>query len=104
MRFEIRYFFLEIGLSLGLAQSQEKIIQSQTSLNTFVSNGLACVTIQCMRNYIGKLYRTFLRGGGAPREALNRKIPAKPTSRSALFVRFCSTYGGKFIALEEFLE
>ena len=38
MRFEFRYFFLEIGLSpKGLTQSQEKSILFQTSLHTSTS-------------------------------------------------------------------
>ena len=53
MRFEIRYFFLEIGLSpSGFTQSQEKSILFQTSLYTFAFHGLACATIQCVHNYI----------------------------------------------------
>ena len=43
MRFEIRYFFLEVGLSpKGLTQTQEKSISFQTSLYAFAVHGLTC--------------------------------------------------------------
>ena len=45
MRFEIRYLFLEIGLSPKVST------QSQTSLYTFAFHGLACASIQCVRYY-----------------------------------------------------
>ena len=59
MRFEIRYFFLWIGLSpKGLTKSQEKSFKFQTSLYTITFHGLACVTIQCVGYYTmrGLLY------------------------------------------------
>ena len=77
MRFEIRYFFLEIGLSpKGLTQYQEKCIWFQTSLYNFTFHGLACVTIQCVRYYISVnilakyqyfIFAHFWRGVGGPK-------------------------------------
>ena len=56
MRFEIRYFFLWIGLSpKGLTKSQEKSFKFQTSLYTITFHGLACVTMQCICYYVGEI-------------------------------------------------
>ena len=89
MRFEIIYFFLEIGLNvMGLTISGKKY-KSQTSLYTFAFHRLACATIHCVRYVrLGAqihvlFFHTFqnahywrLGGWGlVPSESLNIKLP-----------------------------
>ena len=55
MRFEIRYFFLEFGLSpKGLTQSQEKKDIISNLVYTFAFHRLACATIQYVLYYMSE--------------------------------------------------
>ena len=70
MRFEIRSFFHEIELSpSGLTQPQNKVY-------TFAFHGLACITIQCVRYYIGEIISQLFQGGGSQQHVMyTMKIP-----------------------------